>query len=95
MDLTINEMITPPLQTKRFFAPLRCTQNDNVFRCKGVVDIGSFAGNINHAPKMRECRSFRAIARNLFLNSRKYCFKTNILIIASWPKTKIPKPKTL
>ncbi|MDP3927383.1 MAG: hypothetical protein Q8R57_00015 [Bacteroidota bacterium] len=46
-------------QTKRFFSPLRCAQYGNVFWFKGVFDIGSFAANINHALKMRECRSFR------------------------------------
>ncbi|MDP3930675.1 MAG: hypothetical protein Q8R57_16770 [Bacteroidota bacterium] len=53
------KFLNPPLQTKRFFAPFRCAQNDNVFRCKCGVDIGSKAANINPALKMRECRSFR------------------------------------
>ncbi len=76
-----------PLQTKRFFAPLRCAQNDNVFRSKGWFDIGSFAANIKPAEKTRECPSFRPQGGIFILTSRKYCFKTKIPIIALWPKT--------
>jgi len=75
-----------PLQTKRFFAPLRCAQNDNVFRCKGGFDIGSFAANIKPAEKTRECPSFRPQGGISFLLAESIVLKQKFLSLLYGPK---------